>query len=187
MRGCDPTTICSVWPPAPPPDRVLDSGSDLRLFPQPRDLPGTSQERVGRRRTEPHTLEIVLISVALALAAVACAGVFVVWHASRAQHVRAFDARVEENLQNAQRRIEQVEARMLEWVSVIEDSLDRYQSLSDRTEKERKRVEVANKRAEMLGGAGPNGPDADPMPDPGDRDATLRWVDRQLARQAGAG
>ena len=124
----------------------------------------------------------MLVSVALALAVLGNVAAFVVWHASRAQHVRAFDARVNENLENAKRRIESLEARMLEWVSVIEDSLDRYQSLADRTEKERKRVDVANKRAEHLQVGGPNGPDADPQPDPMDREETLRWVDRQLAR-----
>lgn len=123
---------------------------------------------------------IALASVALGLAAVACAGVFAVYHTSRAQHVRAFDARVEENLQNAQRRIEQIEARMLEWVSTIEESLDRHEAVKDRTEKERKRVAIENRRAEQLAG---NGPDADAQPDPSDRDETLRWVDRQLAKR----
>lgn len=166
---------------------MLDSGSSLRLTPRPRDPWGTSLERAGRRRTESHTLEIVLISVALALAVLGNCAAFVVWHASRAQSTRAFDARVEENLENAKRRIEAVEGRMLEWVSVIEDSLDRYQSLSDRTEKERKRVDVANRRAEQLLPGGANGGDSDPQPDPLDRDATLRWVDRQLAKQGGPG
>jgi hypothetical protein len=95
-------------------------------------------------------VEIVLAAAALGLGTLALAGSWLSWYASRAQRVRAFEGRVEENLQNAARRIEAVEARMMEWRAAMDGTLDQVEQLSERTVKERKRVEVANKRSEFL-------------------------------------
>jgi hypothetical protein len=125
-------------------------------------------------------LSTVLASVAIGLGTLALAGSWLAWYASRAARVRAFEGRVEENMQNAARRIEACEARMVEWRAAMDGTLDQVEAAQERTTKERKRVEMANKRAEMLSGESDGG-----LPPPGaSRSDQLDYVRRAFSRGA---